>query len=344
MASKVIYVGSKNPVKLAAMKAAFVTSFPTDTFEFIAVDAPSGVPDQPMGDAQTLEGARNRVAHLRAAHPDGAFYAGIEGGCERLGPEMFCTAWMVVHDDRGLEGKAKAGSFFLPNSVTDLVDAGDELGTAVDKVFNRNNSKQGSGAVGSLTGNLVTRQTYYERPCIMALIPFLNRGMFTDPGTVTTVQDTTVAAPPSEPVCTLVKRNTKRKKVAEPADPSAAGAAIAIAAIATPKGNLSVSLTGVDTDVDVATLQAYFAQHGPVRKVIRLAARAAKGAGGTAPEATATEAGTYAAIVIYADGSSAAAALAAAGSGGTVALAGPAGATCMVTVTEGPSRKKLKKG
>ena len=61
-------------------------------------------------------------------------------------------------------------------------------------------------AVGSLTGNLVTRQTYYERPCIMALIPFLNRGMFTDPGTVTTVQDTTVAAPPSEPVCTLVRR------------------------------------------------------------------------------------------------------------------------------------------
>ena len=47
-------------------------------------------------------------------------------------------------------------------------------------------------------------------------------------------------------------------------------------------------------------------------QVIQLAARAAKGAGGTAPEATATEAGTYAAIVIYADGSSAAAALAAA--------------------------------
>ena len=50
----------------------------------------------------------------------------------------------------GLEGKAKAGSFFLPNSVTDLVDAGDELGTAVDKVFNRNNSKQGSGCVGAV--------------------------------------------------------------------------------------------------------------------------------------------------------------------------------------------------
>ena len=84
---------------------------------------------------------------------------------------------------------------------------------------------------------------------------------------------------------------------------------------------------------------------GPVRKVIRLAARSAKGA-----SANDAAAGNYAAIVIYAEASSAAAALAAA-AGGTVELAlpaesgaNPAGVSCTVNVTHGPSRKKLKKG
>ena len=86
------------------------------------------------------------------------------------------------------------------------------------------------------------------------------------------------------------------------------------------------------------------APQGPVRKVIRLAGRSAKGA-----SASDADAGTYAAIVIYAEASSAAAALAAA-AGGTVELAlptesgaYPAGASCTVNIAEGPSRKKLKK-
>ncbi len=50
------------------------------------------------------------------------------------------------------------------------------LGDADDQVFRRTNSKQGSGAVGLLTDDVVTRTTLYEQAVILALIPFKNPG------------------------------------------------------------------------------------------------------------------------------------------------------------------------
>ncbi len=71
-----VCIGSTNPVKTAAAKTAFAAVFPGEEFEFVGgddhchsqllnrtVNAPSGVSDQPMSDAETLQGARSRVAN-----------------------------------------------------------------------------------------------------------------------------------------------------------------------------------------------------------------------------------------------------------------------------------------
>ena len=42
-AAKLVVVGSKNPVKLTAVKEAFETVFPDDKFSFESIDVPSGV-------------------------------------------------------------------------------------------------------------------------------------------------------------------------------------------------------------------------------------------------------------------------------------------------------------
>ena len=55
--------------------------------------------------------------------------------------------------------------------------------TAIDSTVKRLRKARSAlllKTVGSLTGNPVTRQRYYERPCVMALIPFLNCNMYTD--------------------------------------------------------------------------------------------------------------------------------------------------------------------
>ena len=67
--------------------------------------------------------------------------------------------------------------FLLPKEIRKLIENGEELGVADDVVFNRKDSKKKDGAVGILTGGLITRKTYYEEAVVLGLIPFLNKKM-----------------------------------------------------------------------------------------------------------------------------------------------------------------------
>jgi hypothetical protein len=82
--------------------------------------------DQPMGDEETLQGARNRATacrdHLDAR--DAAFTVGIEGGCKIIDGKMACMAWMCVQAADGVEGVGCAALFFLPKSMSRLVESG----------------------------------------------------------------------------------------------------------------------------------------------------------------------------------------------------------------------------
>jgi len=62
--------------------------------------------------------------------------------------------------------------------VAELVRDGMELGAADDKVFSRVKSGRGSGTVGKLTGDLITRQSYYEHAVTLALIPMMNPKLY----------------------------------------------------------------------------------------------------------------------------------------------------------------------
>lgn len=52
------------------------------------------------------------------------------------------------------------------------------------QVFGRVKSGQGSGTVGKLTDNIVTRAAYYEHAVVMALIPFMNLELYPEFGLV----------------------------------------------------------------------------------------------------------------------------------------------------------------
>ncbi len=173
-----VVVASKNPVKLASATEGFARMFPGETFEVVGVSVPSGVSDQPMSDAETLAGAMNRAENASKAEPDADFWVGHEGGCHDNEHGLQAFAWIVVRSRDGKVGKGKTGTFFLPPPVTDLVRQGVELGKADDIVFRRTNSKQESGACGLLTGDAITRTTFYVGAVILALIPFKNRELF----------------------------------------------------------------------------------------------------------------------------------------------------------------------
>jgi len=172
-----VVVASKNPTKIKCSLDAFQKSFPMQEIIIEPLAVLSGVADQPMSDAETLEGARNRANHAKLAQSDADFWVGLEGGIADDGEQMEAFAWICTLSQER-EGKARSASFDLPPQIRDLVLSGIELGHADDMVFERKNSKHGNGAVGILTHGLIDRAAYYEQAVILALIPFINAELY----------------------------------------------------------------------------------------------------------------------------------------------------------------------
>src|SRR5690349_18157435 len=166
-----IAVGSKNPVKLAAARAVVTRLAPKVVVAAVAV--PSGVPDQPFGDEETIRGA---LARARAARErlDADFGVGLEGGVvEESDGSMRTCAWAAVVSRSGRHGVGGSLAMPLPDSVAQMIRGGMELGHAMDKLTSATNTKHGAGAVGILTAGLVDRQAAYEVLVAYAMSVFL---------------------------------------------------------------------------------------------------------------------------------------------------------------------------
>jgi inosine/xanthosine triphosphatase len=171
IAARRVAVGSKNPVKLAAARAVVTRLVPQITIE--PVEVPSGVPDQPFGDDETIRGALTRARGARQKL-DADFGIGLEGGVvEMPDGSMRTCAWAAVVSRSGRHGVGGSLAMPLPNSVAELIRGGMELGHAMDKLTGHSNIKHGAGAVGILTAGVVDRQAAYEHLVAYALAPFV---------------------------------------------------------------------------------------------------------------------------------------------------------------------------
>ena len=172
MATLRVIVASTNPVKINSVKIGFEQLLPHIQCTFTGMSVPSGVRDQPMTEAETLQGALNRISEIKKLEPDADFHIGIEGGLEERDGVLEVFAWIVA-EGRGVLSKAKTATFSLPHELSDLVLAGKELGHASDTYFGTENSKHDQGAVGLLTNGVIDRTEYYRHPVLLALIPFV---------------------------------------------------------------------------------------------------------------------------------------------------------------------------
>jgi len=178
MKNNQVIIASHNPIKLQAAKNGFTRVFPGIEFSWIQEDAPSGVHKQPFSNEETLQGAVNRVNFIQKTFPEAAYWIGIEGGIQFNEENLMSAfAWVVIKNS-DLIGKARSGTFYLPPRIANLVKSGLELGEADDLVFGQKNSKQSNGAIGLLTGDILTRTSLYEHAVLLALIPFLNPALY----------------------------------------------------------------------------------------------------------------------------------------------------------------------
>ncbi len=168
---RMVMVGSANPVKVAAVAAVFFRLAPEVSVRGMAVD--SGVPAQPWGDEQTIEGARRR-AFAVLSDPSVDLAIGLEGGVVDTGQGHVRTcAWAVAIARDGREGVGGSLVVSLPSRVAARLRAGEELGHAMDAEARATGTKHGRGAVGILTAGLIDRQRAYEPLITYALAPWL---------------------------------------------------------------------------------------------------------------------------------------------------------------------------
>ncbi len=165
-----VVVGSKNPVKIQAAQQAFEINFDNCDINIEAVAAPSGVSDQPMNEEETRKGAFNRVSELIDT-TDADFFIAYEGGVDVFedGPKTFAVV-CISNGDTFRFGQT--ATLPLPISIYHELLQGNELGDAMDKLFQTQNIKQRGGAIGQLTKGKETRASIYTSATLLALAPF----------------------------------------------------------------------------------------------------------------------------------------------------------------------------
>ncbi|ADU31532.1 DUF84 family protein [Evansella cellulosilytica] len=151
-----LYVGTKNPAKIEAVKKVFSTHT-----KLITLDVPSDVSSQPFSDLETKEGAVNRAKYLLDSEK-ASFGLGLEGGVvEDKGTMMLCN-WGALACSSGEVYVAGGARIVIPKTIADKVRDGMELGDAIDEWSNRSGVKKKEGTIGILTDGEVTRVSMFE--------------------------------------------------------------------------------------------------------------------------------------------------------------------------------------
>lgn len=191
----VVGVGSTNPIKIAAVRAAVeeILLFHADsarggsTFrrESLKVEPPdlsvtgfevdSGVAAQPMTDDETRRGAINRARAVLDQNPDLDLAFGLEGGVmvDPFDGQMYTTVWIAVvgREETGevRESIAGGGRILVPSKLAERIQAGCEMGPTMDEMLNTVNSKHKGGLFGVVTSGVVPRQREYQEIAVMAV-------------------------------------------------------------------------------------------------------------------------------------------------------------------------------
>jgi inosine/xanthosine triphosphatase len=185
-----IAVGSTRRPKLNAVKDAAVSIAALlgegAEMDVAGYEVESGVGHTPASREELMQGARQRAEaleeSLRAGGRAAEFYVGLEGGLdvvvENGVKRVFLESWAYVSD--GSKGHfGCSGSIELPERLAEeVLSRGTELATAIDQFAGAVGIRDGQGAWGVLSRNLISRQESFRLAVVAAFAPFYNAKMY----------------------------------------------------------------------------------------------------------------------------------------------------------------------
>jgi len=167
-----VAVGSRNPVKVRAVRRALSRFFNAEVF---GVEVSSGVSPQPMGFEETFRGALNRA---KSAYTQADWGVGIEAGLIYIEPpgNYFDIQICVIYD--GSISTGLGPGFVYPPKVIEEVLEGREVGEVMEELTGIEDIGKKIGAIGYLTTGKVTREEITEQSVLMALVPRIRAKLF----------------------------------------------------------------------------------------------------------------------------------------------------------------------
>ncbi|NCN87474.1 MAG: DUF84 family protein [Candidatus Pacebacteria bacterium] len=166
----IIFVGSKNPVKINSVINAGSENWPE--LRVIGIDVPSGISEQPMSDEETRQGATNRAQAVlkegletlskEEIENETILGVGLEGGVfKKHEDELWSTVWATVTDQENNLYESNGARFKVPEIIASRILAGEEMGPIMGSFFSDPNLKQKQGAIGVITKGFVDRTEEY---------------------------------------------------------------------------------------------------------------------------------------------------------------------------------------
>ena len=166
-----IHVGSENPVKIDAVREAFLLYDLFKDADIEGVGTDSGVAEQPTSLKETVLGAQNRA---RNAFLDCDWSVGIESGLVEVphtqSGYLDLTA-IALYDGKNFH-MGLSPAIELPKRVVDkIIDEKKDANTAFNEMGFTENKQIGrsEGFVGLLTGGRSNRKEYMKQGVIMAM-------------------------------------------------------------------------------------------------------------------------------------------------------------------------------
>jgi inosine/xanthosine triphosphatase len=186
----IVAVGSIRKPKLRAvteaLNAVAPKLVPDGDFEVVGVEVESGVSSTPSSSEELMRGARQRAEALaliaRETRKPWRYFVGLEGGLEVLQDDrsrrVFLESWAYVSDGTlGFYGRS--GGIELPEELAhEVLERGFDLSDAIDRYAGAIGIRDGQGAWGVLSADLIRRDESFRVAVITAFAPFYNAKMY----------------------------------------------------------------------------------------------------------------------------------------------------------------------
>lgn len=167
-----IVLGSTSQDKKDIMEEALLPHL--NDFEIILAEVDSGIKEQPLGQDQVVEGAKNRAREALKKFSGAEFSLGLEGGLEKIDGNFFLICAAVIHA-KGKYFTGLGSKLALPVKVSQEIDRGGFFGKVIREFKEENKNNE---SLLLLVNSLISREELFTEAIRNAYLAYLNIKFF----------------------------------------------------------------------------------------------------------------------------------------------------------------------